>query len=169
MMTWNMILQGSRKRDGLAVNGDPGHPSTQVTTNKLVTRTMPMQVTGLSHPSFLPTYKPCLAWGHAIFSHGGGEIEMRLLWWEVPRLHTHQKQRATCEQYPPRAISATLYFKKQTHCPPAASHVEITNNTQCTKCINIYSKFLECWTPDYMTTKYENRTWGCSLPRTPNK
>ena len=66
-----MILQGGRKWDGLAVNGDAGHPSTQATANKLVTRTTPMQVTGLSHPSFSPTYKLRLARGHAIFSHRG--------------------------------------------------------------------------------------------------
>ena len=44
--------RGGRKWDGLAVNGDTGHLSTQVATNKLVMRTTPMQVTGLSHPSF---------------------------------------------------------------------------------------------------------------------
>ena len=66
-----MILQGGRKWDGLAVNGDTGHSSIQVTTNKLVTRNTPMQVTGLSHPSFSPTYKPHLAQGHAIFSRWG--------------------------------------------------------------------------------------------------
>ena len=38
-----------------------------------------MQVTGLSHPSFSPTYKPRLAQGRAIFSRQGGELEMRLL------------------------------------------------------------------------------------------
>ena len=48
--TWS--CKGGRKRDGLAVNRDAGHLSTQVTANKLVTRTTPMQVTGLSHPSF---------------------------------------------------------------------------------------------------------------------
>ena len=53
--------KGGRKWDGLAVNGDAGHLSTQVTANKLVTRTTPMHVTGLSHPSFSPTYKPHLA------------------------------------------------------------------------------------------------------------
>ena len=64
--------KGGRKWDRLAVNGDAGHLSIQVTANKLVMRTTPMQVTGLSHPSFfLPTYKPCLARGHAIFSHWG--------------------------------------------------------------------------------------------------
>ena len=30
---------GGRKWDGLAVNGDSGHPSTQVATNKLAMRT----------------------------------------------------------------------------------------------------------------------------------
>ena len=55
----------------LAINGDAGHLSTQVTANKLVTRTTPMQVTGLSHPSFSPTYKPHLARGRAIFSGRG--------------------------------------------------------------------------------------------------
>ena len=44
--------KGGRKRDGLAVNGDAGHLSTQVTANKLVTRTTLMQVTGLSHLFF---------------------------------------------------------------------------------------------------------------------
>ena len=54
--------EGGRKWDGLAVNGDAGHLSTQVTANNLVTRTTPMQVTGLSHPSFFsPTYKLHLA------------------------------------------------------------------------------------------------------------
>ena len=57
--------------DGLAVNGDAGHLSTQVTANKLVTRTTPMQVTGLSHLFFSPTYKPRLARGRTIFSHWG--------------------------------------------------------------------------------------------------
>ena len=63
--------KGGRKRDGLAVNRDAGHPSTQATANKLVTRTTPMEVPGLSHPSFLPTYKPRLARGCAIFSCWG--------------------------------------------------------------------------------------------------
>ena len=71
-----MILQGGRKRDGLAINSDTGHPSTQATANKLVMRTTPMEVTGLSHPSFSPTCKLRQARGHAIFSHRGGEIEM---------------------------------------------------------------------------------------------
>ena len=44
--------RGGRKRDGLAINRDAGYLSTQVTANKLVMRTTPMQVTGLSHPSF---------------------------------------------------------------------------------------------------------------------
>ena len=52
---------GGRKWDRLAINRDAGHLSTQVTANKLVMRTTPMQVTGLSHPSFSPTYKPRLA------------------------------------------------------------------------------------------------------------
>ena len=34
--------KGGRKQDGLAINGDIGHPSTQVTTNKLAMRTTPM-------------------------------------------------------------------------------------------------------------------------------
>ena len=42
----------ARKWDGLAVNEDPGHSSAQVAANKLVMRTTPMQITGLSHPSF---------------------------------------------------------------------------------------------------------------------
>ena len=52
---------------------------------KPATRTTPMKVTEMSHPSpfFLPTYKPCLERGRAIFSHWGGEIEMRLLQREV--------------------------------------------------------------------------------------
>ena len=33
-----MILQGGRKWDGLAVNGDTEHPDTQVPTDKLVMR-----------------------------------------------------------------------------------------------------------------------------------
>ena len=33
---------GGRKWDGLAINGDSGHPSTQVAANKLVMRTMLM-------------------------------------------------------------------------------------------------------------------------------
>ena len=63
------------------VNGDTGHSSIQVPTNKPATRTTPMKVTEMSHPSplFLPTYKLHLARGCAIFSHRGGEIEMRLL------------------------------------------------------------------------------------------
>ena len=44
--------KGGRKWDGLAVNGDAEYLDTQVAANKLVTRAMPMQVTGLSHPSF---------------------------------------------------------------------------------------------------------------------
>ena len=53
-----MILQGGRKRDRLAVNGDAGHSSIQVPANKPATRTTPMKVTEMSHPSFfLPTYK----------------------------------------------------------------------------------------------------------------
>ena len=133
--------KGGRKWDRLAVNGDAGHLSTQVTANKLVMRTTLMQVTGLSHPSFffLPTYKSCLARGRAIFSRREGEIEMQLLQREVPGLCTCQEQRATCEQYPPRMISAISHFKMQTRCPPGASRVEITNdNAQCTKCINFY-------------------------------
>ena len=64
--------RGGRKQDGLAVNGDTGHLSNQVTTNKLVMRTTLMQVTGLSHPFFfVPTYKLHLARGCAIFSHWG--------------------------------------------------------------------------------------------------
>ena len=67
--------KGGRKRDGLAVYGDTGHLSTQVTANKLVMRTTLVQVTGLSHPSFffffLPTYNLCLARGRAIFSCQG--------------------------------------------------------------------------------------------------
>ena len=42
MTPCNMILQGDRKRDELAVNGDAGHSSTQVAANKLTTRTTPM-------------------------------------------------------------------------------------------------------------------------------
>ena len=54
-----MILQGGRKWDGLAVNGDARYSSIQVPANKPATRTTPMKVTEMSHPSpfFLPTYK----------------------------------------------------------------------------------------------------------------
>ena len=55
-----MILQGGRKWDRLAVNGDTRHSSIQVPANKPATRTTPMKVTEMSHPSpffFLPTYK----------------------------------------------------------------------------------------------------------------
>ena len=55
-----MILQGGRKWDGPAVNGDAGHSSIQVPDNKSAMRTTPMKVTEMSHPSlflFLPTYK----------------------------------------------------------------------------------------------------------------
>ena len=59
------------------VNGDAGHLSTQVTANKLVTRTTPMQFTGLSYPSF---FRPPIshAWHEGVpsFLAGGGEIEM---------------------------------------------------------------------------------------------
>ena len=53
------FYKGDRKRDGLAVNGDAGHSSIQVPTNKPATRATPMKVTEMSHPSpfFLPTYK----------------------------------------------------------------------------------------------------------------
>ena len=40
-----------RKRDGLAINGDAGHSSIQVPANKPATRTTPMKVTEMSHPS----------------------------------------------------------------------------------------------------------------------
>ena len=72
--------KGGRKWDGLAVNGDAGHLSIQVTTNKLVTRTTLMQVTRLSHPSFFHPPISC-AWheGMPSFLTGGGEIEMQLL------------------------------------------------------------------------------------------
>ena len=138
-ITCNMILQGGRKRDGLAVNRDAGHLSTQVTANKLVMRTTPMQVTGLSHPSF---FRPPIShtWHEGVpsFLTGEGEIEMRLLRWEVPGLCTRQERRATHEQYPPGTISATSHFKMRTRCLPGASRVEITNDdAQCTKCINI--------------------------------
>ena len=66
---------------------------------------------------------------------------MRLLQREVPRLRTCQERRAMREQYPPDTISATPHFKKRTHCQPGRHHLEITNdNTQCTKCINVYFK-----------------------------
>ena len=70
--TWS--CKEGRKRDGLAVNGDTGHLSTQVTTNKLVTRTTPDAGYRIEPPFFFfssPTYKPRLAWGHAIFSRQG--------------------------------------------------------------------------------------------------
>ena len=72
---------GGRKQDGLAVNGDAGHLSTQVTANKLVVRTTPMQVTGLSHPSFFfrPPISHARYEGMPSFLTGGGEIEMQLL------------------------------------------------------------------------------------------
>ena len=74
-------LWGARKQDGLAINGDARHSSIQVPTNKPAMRTTPMKVTKMSHPSpfLLPTHKLHLAQGRAIFSHRGGEIEMRLL------------------------------------------------------------------------------------------
>ena len=46
---------------------------------------------------FLPNHKPCLARGHAIFSHQGGEIEMQLLWREVLGSWKCLEWRATCE------------------------------------------------------------------------
>ena len=82
----------------------------------------------------------------------GDEIEMQLLWREVPRLWTHQEWRAMGEQYPPGMISATPHFKKWTYHPPGAHHTEITNdNTQCTKCINIYLKFVTLITQLWLT------------------
>ena len=137
-----MILQGGRKWDGLAVNGDAGHPSTQATANKLVTRTTPMQVTGLSHPSFSPTYKLRLARGHAIFSHQGrGDRDVIVMTGGAQTPHT-PRTKSDMQAVPTGMISVTLHFKKRTRCPPSASRVEVTNdNAQCTKCINVYSKF----------------------------
>ena len=69
--------KGGRKEDGLAVNGDAGHLSTQVTANKLVMRTTPMQVTGLSHPSFFhPPISHAWYEGVPSFLTGEGKIEM---------------------------------------------------------------------------------------------
>ena len=132
--------RGGRKQDGLAISGDALHLSTQMTANKLVARTTLMQVTGLSHPSFFcPPISRTWHEGMPSFLAGGGEIEMRLLQWEVPGLCTCQERRATREQYPPGMISATSHFKMWTRCLPGASRVEITNDdAQCTKCINVY-------------------------------
>ena len=66
-----------------------------------------------NEPPFLFAHlKPC-TWHEGVpsFLHWGGELEMRLLRREVPRLRTCQEQRATCEQYPPGTISATLHFE----------------------------------------------------------
>ena len=46
---------GGRKRDGLAINGDSGHPSTQVTANKLAHENYACVGYRMSHPFFLPT------------------------------------------------------------------------------------------------------------------
>ena len=74
-----MILQGGRKQDGLAVNGDAGHSSIQVPANKPATRTTLMKVTEMSHPSpfFLPAYKavPGTRACH-LFSPGRGDRDV---------------------------------------------------------------------------------------------
>ena len=74
-----MILQGDRKRDRLAVNGDAGHSSSQVPANKPAMRTTPMKVTQMSHPSpfFLPTYQaaPGMRACH-LFSPGRGDRDV---------------------------------------------------------------------------------------------
>ena len=63
-------LPGGRKRDGLAVNGDSGHPGTQVTATNLQRELRLCRL--LNEPPFLFAHlKPCLARGHAIFSLPG--------------------------------------------------------------------------------------------------
>ena len=76
-----MILQGGRKWDRLAINGDAGYSSIQVPTNKPATRTTPMKVTEMSHPFpfffFLPAYKavPGTRACH-LFSPGRGDRDV---------------------------------------------------------------------------------------------
>ena len=66
--------RGAGNGTGWPINGDTGHPSTQVAVNKLVTRTTPMQVTRLSHPSFFAHLKatPGMRACH-LFSLGRGD------------------------------------------------------------------------------------------------
>ena len=71
-----MILQGGRKQDGLAVNGDAGHSSIQVPANKPAMGTTLMKVTGMSHPSFF--YPPLSrAWHEGVPSFLAGEGRWR--------------------------------------------------------------------------------------------
>ena len=72
----------------------------------------------MSHPFSLPTSSRAWHEGVPSFLCQGGELEMRLLRWEVPRLWTCQERRATREQYPPGTISATLCFWDGLNCLP---------------------------------------------------
>ena len=65
-----MILQRGRKWNGLAINGDSGHQSTQVTANKLRRELRLCRLP--NEPPFLFAHlKPHLARGRAIFSPPG--------------------------------------------------------------------------------------------------
>ena len=88
-------VRGGRKWDGLAVNGDTEHPDTQVPADKLVTRNYTNAGYQIEPPFFFcPPTSHTWHEGMPSFLTGGGEIEMRLLRWEVPRLSACQEVRA---------------------------------------------------------------------------
>ena len=98
-----------------------------------------------NEPPFLFSHlKPRLAWEHAIFLHQGGELEMRLLWREVPRLWTCQEWRVTREQY------LHITFWDRLNCLPGVSR----NNQRECRLYKVYKHlFLKLLNAEMPTTK----------------
>ena len=134
-------------------------------------RTTLMQVTRMSqlHCTCFADLKPCLARGYAIFSLPG-EGRYGCYDWRSLDAGNAVNCGATCKEYPPRTISATLLcqqiFSAQ-HRPHGMNLVEINNkDANCTNCINIYFKiFLEVKMPEY---KYKMLAQASYAGRTPH-
>ena len=141
-----MILQGGRKWDGLAINGDARHSSIQVPANKPATRTTPMKVTEMSQPSpfFCPPIKPHLARGCAIFSRQGGEIEMRLLRQEVLVSRKTPGMKSDMRAVPTRNSQCHIIL-----------HRSLGNNQRQCPMYKVYKRLLKIFrNADYTTMNY---------------
>ena len=125
-----MILQGGRKWDGLAVNGDTEHPDTQVPTDKLVTRNYTNAGYRIEPPFFfLATFKPRLARGRAIFSHQGrGDRDAVVAMGGAQTQRTPGSKSEDVSSTHPEQLVPSKKLKLQMYRQPGTGREEITND-----------------------------------------